>query len=131
MARSQDGFTLIEVILAMFFIAIAVIATAPLFVYAARENAAGGDLGVTGAAAEQRMELLRRTGYAALALGGDLDSDVNGYFDATDPRYVVRWEIADNPNPPVGTKLVSVRVLALGTEVGGAKEVTLVTVRGD
>ena len=33
------GFTLIEVVLALFILAVGVIATAPLFIYAVKENA--------------------------------------------------------------------------------------------
>ena len=52
MRSDANGFTLIEVVMALFLIAVGVIATAPLFVYAAQQNASGGDFGHVGAAAE-------------------------------------------------------------------------------
>ncbi len=126
-----DGFTLVEVVLALFLLAVGVIATAPLFVYAARENAVGGDLGVVGDLAVRHMELLRATDYAILANGGDLSSNVNGFYDDSEPGFAVRWVIADNPNPPASTKTISVRVVADRQVIGKQKEVTLIAVRGN
>ena len=51
MRDESRGFTLMEVVIALFLIAVGVIATAPLFVYAMQENAGGGDMGTVGAAA--------------------------------------------------------------------------------
>jgi Tfp pilus assembly protein PilV len=128
--RGSRGFTLIEVVLALFFIAIGVIATAPLFVYASKQNASGKDLGTVGAAAVRRMEILRSTDYGDLDPGGDLDSDVAGYFDAADPDVLVRWTVIANPNPPAGTKVVTVRAIAAGSAIRRSKDATLVTIRG-
>ena len=88
--RPNGGFTLVEVVVALLLLAVGVIATAPLFVYAARENAVGGDLGSVGALAVRQMELLRVSSYEALIPGGDLNSDVTGYFDASTPGFLVR-----------------------------------------
>ena len=127
--RSSSGFTLIEVVLALFFIAIGVIATAPLFVYASKQNASGKDLGTVGAAAVRRMEILRSTDFGNLDPGGDLESNVAGYFDAADPEVLVRWTVIANPNPPAGTRVVTVRAMAAGS-IRRAKDATLVTIRG-
>jgi Tfp pilus assembly protein PilV len=124
------GFTLVEVVLALFLIAVGVIATAPLFVYASRQNASGKDLGTAGAAAVRRMELLRSLDYDTLAPGGDLMGNVAGYFDLSDPEVRVRWTVAANPNPPAGTKVVTVRAEAIGPALGAPKDVTLITIRG-
>ena len=125
-----NGFTLVEVVLALFILAVGVIATAPLFVYAARENAVGGDLGEVGDLAVRRMELLRATDYVILANGGDLNNDVDGYYDASRPGFIVRWVVADNPNPPASTKTITVRAIADRQVIGRKKEVTLIAVRG-
>ena len=125
-----DGFTLVEVVLALFILAVGVIATAPLFVYAARENAVGGDLGAVGDLAVGQMELLRGTDYVILTNGGDLNSNVDGYHDVSRPGFVVRWVVADNPNPPTSTKTITVRAIADRQVIGRKKEVTLIAVRG-
>jgi len=124
------GFSLVEVVLALFLLAVGIIATAPLFIYAARENAVGRDLGEVGNLAVRHMELLRATDYVILVNGGDLKSDVDGYYASAD-GFAVRWVIADNPNPPASTKTISVRVVANRQVIGKRKEVTLIAVRGN
>lgn len=114
----------------MLILAIGVIATAPLFVYAAQENAVGGDLGAVGALAVRRMETLRGTPYVQLNNGGTLDSNTTGFFDDSTPGYVIRWSIADNPNPPAPTKVVTVRAVALRQVIGKEKSVTMFGIRG-
>ena len=130
MRDDARGFTLLEVVIALFLIAIGVIATAPLFVFASQENAAGGDMGTIGAAAVRQMETLRATPYAALTDGGSLTGDVSGYSITTDPEVHLRWTIAVNPNPPAPTKFITVRATAVGKSIGKRKSVTMVTVRG-
>ena len=126
-----SGFTLVEVVLALFILAVGVIATAPLFVFAAQENAVGGDLGKVGDLAVRRMELLRATDFVLLPNGGDLNSNVNGYSDLSRPGFVVRWVVADNPNPPATTKTITVRTIADRQVIGRKKEVTLIAVRSN
>lgn len=126
---NQAGFTLLEVMVALFLIALGVLAAAPMFVYAMQGNAVGGDLGTVGAVAVERMELLRSQAYTALPAGGSLTSGVTGYNDTTNPDAIVRWQITDNVTP-VGTKTIQVRAVARRRAVGRAKEVTLTSVRG-
>lgn len=133
MKNAASGFTLVEVLLALFLIAIGVLAAAPMFVYAMQGNAMGADFGSTGAIAVERMEILRSTSYGNLPAGGDLASDVSAggvdYFDNSDPDYTVRWQIVDNVSPD-DTKTITVRVTAVRQVVGNRKGVTLTTLRG-
>jgi prepilin-type N-terminal cleavage/methylation domain-containing protein len=131
MRTHTHGFTLVEVVLALAIMAIGVIATAPLFVYAAKENAGGGDLGSVGALAVERLEQLRGRSYYNLENGGDLQSNVDGFSDLSDPDFDVRWIVADSPNPPAGMKVVVVRALANREVIGKAKEVTVATLRSE
>jgi prepilin-type N-terminal cleavage/methylation domain-containing protein len=124
-----DGFTLVEVLLAMALMFVGIMAAAPLFVFAMKETAAGADLGSVGAAAVDRMELLRSGDFYTLAAGGSLTSDVSGHFDASSTRYTVRWQIADNASPAT-VKMISVRTVASRQAMGLAKEVTLTSLRG-
>jgi competence protein ComGC len=130
MNKQSQGFTLIEVVIALFFIFVGVIATAPMFVMAAQEVAGGGDMGTVGAAAVRQMELLRGTDYINLTPGGSLTSDVTGYTDSSNPEFVVRWTIAVNANPPAPSKIITVQATAVGKSIGSRKNVTLLTVRG-
>ncbi len=129
----ENGFTLVEVLLALFLIALGMLAVAPMFVYATQGNAVGGDYGSMGAIAVERLELLRGTDYydSSLAAGGSLSSNVTGYFDDSDPDFLVRWRIADDVTR-ADTKLIVVRAIALGVlgRSGQRKEMTVAAVRG-
>jgi prepilin-type N-terminal cleavage/methylation domain-containing protein len=126
---SSAGFSLVEVLIALFLIGIGVLAAAPMFIYAMQGNAVGGDFGTVGAVGVERMEVLRASDYASLVAGGSLTANVTNYFDDTDPEVTVRWSITDNVTP-VGTKTITVRVIANRQVVGQRKEITLTTIRG-
>lgn len=129
MRRPAPGFTLVEVLLAMALMFVGIMAAAPLFVFAMKESAAGADLGSVGAAAVDRMELLRSGDFYSLAAGGSLTSNVSGYSDTSSSRYTVRWQIVDNASPAT-VRTISVRAIAARQAIGQAKEVTLATLRG-
>ena len=127
--RKQAGFSLVEVLVALFLIGIGVLAAAPMFIYAIQGNAVGADFGSAGALAVERMEILRARNYSTHLAGGSLTTNSTGYFDTGDPDYIVRWTIANNGSP-AGTKTITVRATALGRKVGRNKQVTLTTIRG-
>lgn len=130
MRGESDGFTLIEVAIALVILAVGLIATAPLFVYAAKENAGGGDMGTVGVLAVRQTERLRGSSFSSLANGGSLDADVSGYSDLSDPDFSVRWTISDGASP-AGIKVVVVRATANHAVFGQPKSTTLVTLRGE
>jgi prepilin-type N-terminal cleavage/methylation domain-containing protein len=131
MGRKSEGFTLLEVVMALAIMAIGLIATAPLFVIAAKENAGGGDRGTVGVLAVERLEQLRGLHYYSLTNGGSLDASVAGYSDTSNPGFEVRWLITDNPGAPAGLKRIVVRALADHQVMGRPKEVTVVSLRGE
>jgi prepilin-type N-terminal cleavage/methylation domain-containing protein len=124
-----EGFTLVEVLIAMFLIGIGVLAAAPMFIYAMQGNAVGGDFGSVGATAVEHMELLRSQDWGTLTAGGSLSTSVANYFDTSDPDVTVRWSITDNTTP-AQTKTIQVRAVANRQVVGERKDVTLTTIRG-
>lgn len=124
----QGGFTLVEVLVALFLVGLGLLAVAPLFVYASRTTASAADMGDVGAAGVERMEILRARSFSSLSAGGSLSANVVSFFDASDPRVLVRWTISDNATPPY-RKTITVRSQAVRTSVGLRKEVTLTTVR--
>ena len=129
MRGAEHGFTLVEVVIALFLIAVGVVALAPLFVFAAQENAVGRDMGTIGAEAVHRLEQLRATSWFDLENGGGLDANVSDYFQIVDAGNVVRWLIEDGPDPPGNTRRITVRAIARGATIGQPKDVTIVTVR--
>ena len=134
MKQDASGFSLIEVLMALFLIGIGVLAAAPMFMYAMQGNAAGADLGSVGAIAVEQMEMLRSQPYSGLAAGGDLDVPTVGYTASIDAvndnnSFTINWLIVDNVAPP-GSKTITVRAVADRQVVGQPKEVVLTSVRG-
>ena len=128
MRRSTQGFTLTEVLLAVFLMAVALLAAVPMFTYAMRETATGADLGYIGAAAVDRMEILRESDFNSLTPGGNLASSSVGYSSTSNPAFTVRWQIVANATPAT-LKTISVRVIETRTTTGLKKDVTLTTLR--
>jgi Tfp pilus assembly protein PilV len=128
MRRRAGGFTLVEVLLALALLFVGLVAAAPMFVFAMKETAAGADMGFVGAAAVDRMELLRSTDFSSLPAGGSLTSSVTGYSDTSSPRCTVFWQIVDNGSPAT-EKTISVRAVATRQAIGNAKDVTLTSLR--
>lgn len=128
-AADARGFSLVEVLVALFLIGLGVLAAAPMFIYAMQGNATGADFGSVGALAVERMEQLRSQTFVNLPAGGSLTVSQNGYSDLTDPEYILRWSITDDAAPAT-IKTISVRVIAVRQVVGERKEITLTTLRG-
>jgi prepilin-type N-terminal cleavage/methylation domain-containing protein len=130
--KSERGFTLLEILIAVTLLAVVVLAVAPMFLMAAERSAAGADMGLVGALAVETMESLRAQQMFTLTAGGSLVSDTTvgstPYFDASEEGYIVRWQVTDNATP-VGGKRLTVRALALRQVSGVPKEVTLSALR--
>jgi prepilin-type N-terminal cleavage/methylation domain-containing protein len=124
------GFSLVEVMVALFLISLGVLAAAPMFIYAMQGNAVGADLGTVGAAAVERMELLRQADYGTLSAGGSMNFNITGYSDTTDPEVTVRWAIRDTTLGPITYKSIAVRAMANRQVVGNPKQIILRTERG-
>ena len=129
MDTSCRGFSLVEVLIALLLLSVGVLAVAPMFISASRENVAGADIGSTGAMAVARLETLRTADFDDLTAGGSLTSNVTGYFDDLDPGFIVRWEIVDGGGPS-GIKTIRVRATAVRMSPGMRKSVELTTLRG-
>jgi type II secretory pathway pseudopilin PulG len=123
--RRVAGFSLIETLVALLLLQAALLAFVPMFVLATRTTATAADMGTIGAAAVARMEQLRDIDFVNLTAGGSLTTDTAGYFDDSDPAFVVRWQVTDDATPP-RVKTLQVRVVATRDVVSGPpREVTL------
>lgn len=129
MSPPSRGSSLLEVLVALFLMLLGALAAAPMFLSATKANAVGADFGEVGAHGVARMEQLRAVDFGALTAGGQLNVNTTGYFDDSDPDYLVRWRVTDNTTPP-RTKTIDVRVLATRQVQGQAKEVVLTCLRG-
>jgi len=128
MKSGEEGFSLVELLAALFLLAAGLLSVAPMFVYGARKAASSADFGEVGAAAVGRMEQLRATGFASLTAGGSLSSNVASYFDVSDPAVTVRWTIADDATPAT-SKTINVIAIAKRKVSGPSKQVQMATKR--
>lgn len=128
MKRGASGFSLIEVLLALFLLGVGALAVGPMFVYGMRKSASSGDFGKVGAAAVKEMELLRVASFGSLTAGGSLTSNVTSFSDTTDASVTVRWTIVDNATPAT-VKTINVLAVAKRAVSGPAKQIQLSTKR--
>ena len=126
--KRSPGFTLPEVSIALFVVGVGLLALAPLFIQGARVTASSMDMSISAAAAVERLELLRATGFNSLTAGGSVTSNVTGFFDTSNPDVTVRWTITDNASPAT-LKTIAVRAIATDSPMGLPKQTDLVTVR--
>lgn len=127
--RDCAGFTLLEILVALVLMGLAILAAVPLFVYAMESNQTADDVGRINTLAMQQLEVLRSTDYSSLTAGGDLDSNLSGFFDDSESEYLVRWVIADGGSPPA--KTITVRAIAHVSSVGEKRQSTITTVRAE
>ena len=129
----QAGFSLVEVLVALFLAALAFLMMAQMLGLGVVANRVASDTTQAGALAGDRMENLTQSAYADLVPGGDINTDVVGFSENLDvdadgrDDYLRRWEITD-----LGSAMrIRVRVIALLDVIGPPKEATYVTLKAD
>lgn len=130
--RNDDGFSLIEVMVAIVILTVGLLSLAQMMVLATNSNTLSGRMTSCSALAKEQLERLKSapfyTNPAALirnpilAAGGDINATVGGYsqfYDAQGTQaagadmYEVRWQIADVPTAlPLAMVSIQVRCLA-------------------
>ena len=121
-SRRPDGFSLIEVLVAVLLVGGTIAALGQLVMMASRANAGARAATIAAVLATQKMEQLRADA-DRLAIGGSLQADIPGYADALDAEglpsasqsvsFVRRWAIAPLPFDPLGSRVLRVRVLRI------------------
>jgi Tfp pilus assembly protein PilV len=135
--KEQQGFTLMETVIAMVVMMIVGLGAASLFVYAIGHNSDAGDRALSMSVAQQQMEQLRKVAFANLGTRvtemGGADKTVTG---ADGRQYRVVTTIADTVAGDARRKTITVRVTPSGTNTSGLTSVqhvyggvTLVTER--
>jgi prepilin-type N-terminal cleavage/methylation domain-containing protein len=94
-----NGFALVEVLVAMVLLAFGALALVQLMALGIKLNVQTIDDTQVVTLAQWKMETLTGLGYQNLTTGGDLDSDVSGYFEEfSEPGsavvYKKRWKIS-------------------------------------
>lgn len=98
----EHGFMYVELLAAVVILAFALLAAGPMFILAARENAAAGDLTSSWTLANARAENMKRLPYAVLATGHDNPMVGQMTFART-------WVVEDDtPHPGMRTVTVTV-----------------------
>jgi hypothetical protein len=130
---AEAGFSLVEVMVAIFMASLVFLMMAQMIGVGVEANRAATDITSAGALAGDRMETLTQTEYADLVPGGDINADVNGFFETLDVDadgandYLRRWEITD-----MGAEMrLRVRVVSMLDVVGPPKEATYVALKAD
>ncbi len=130
-ARIEAGFSLIEVLVALFMAGLVFLMMAQLLGVGVEASRAASDTTKAAALASDRMEELTQPAYDDLVAGGDINADVGGFSEFLDTDadgvddYVRRWEITD-----LGSSMrIRVRVIALLDVIGPPKEATFVTLK--
>jgi len=133
--RKDEGFSLIEVMVAIVILTVGLLSLAQMMVVATHSNQLSGRMTSCSALAKEQLERLKAapfyTNPAALPLtpnpilapgGGDLSATVGGYSQLYDPEgiptaatgmFEVRWSIANVPTA-LPLAMVSIQVRCLG-----------------
>jgi prepilin-type N-terminal cleavage/methylation domain-containing protein len=132
--RNADGFSLIEVMVAIVILTVGLLSLAQMMVVATNSNVLSGRMTSCSALAKEQMERLKAAPFfpnppalvrnPLLNAGGDVDSTVGGYsqfYDAdglptnAGAMFEVRWAITDVASPlPLDMIQIQVRCLAAG-----------------
>lgn len=127
---AQEGFTLVEALVAMFVTTLILLSIAELMTASLYVHRSATDLTEATAMAAAKLEQLKKSGYGQLSAGGSIDVNSAGFFDNLDVDgdgkndYTRRWEIRDLGD----RKEIRVRTLSTFAATGGAKQATLTTV---
>jgi type II secretory pathway pseudopilin PulG len=135
--EKQQGFTLIETVIAMVVMMIVGLGAASLFVYAIGHNSDASNRALSMSVAQQQMEQLRKTAFVNLAARVTEMGGADKTVTSDDGRqYRVVTTIADTVTGDARRKTITVRVAPLGTNTTGLTSVqhvyggvTLVTER--
>ncbi len=122
----QQGFSLLECMIAMVITVIGVLAVEMLIVSSVRTETVAGNAGIANGLAKAKLEELQAlpATNSARANGGSLTSNVTNYFDTSNPKFIRRWTLAAGS---VGTQQVVVRVVpAAGVSAPGVQVSTLI-----
>jgi prepilin-type N-terminal cleavage/methylation domain-containing protein len=96
--KRSKGFSLIEVIIALFILAIALLALAGLMISTTKNNSFGGHMTEAATFAQDKLEQLRAAPWTSIVAGADtVKAEIPG-VPGTGIIYARSWTVAYNPN---------------------------------
>ncbi len=111
MVRTQKGFTLIEVMIALVLFAVGLLAFAGLEVLALRNNSYSKDYGKANTYAQQKVEQMKGTSWASVFTGSDtLEEKFTRAWTVTTTGYIKTLAVTVSwIDPSYGTKRVNLQ----------------------
>jgi prepilin-type N-terminal cleavage/methylation domain-containing protein len=89
--KRSNGFSLIEVIIALFILAVALLALAGLMISTTRNNSFGSSMTEAATFAQDKFEELRVSSWGSIASNADTRTGSTGII------YTRTWTVTDNP----------------------------------
>ena len=116
--KAQNGFTLIEVMIALVILAGGLLALMTLQIVSIRANAFSSEMTYAGMLAQRRLEQIRNTAYASITPG--TVTDIVPASDATKGMpYIVETKVDDN-TPATDMKTVTLTIKWTGSPAGSS-----------
>jgi prepilin-type N-terminal cleavage/methylation domain-containing protein len=95
--KRSNGFSLIEVIIALFILAIALLALAGLMISTTKNNSFGGHMTEAVIFAQDKLEQLRAAPWTSIIAGWDTVTTATPGAPGTGILYTRTWALAPNP----------------------------------
>jgi type IV pilus assembly protein PilV len=119
--KDSEGFTLLEIMIALVILAIGLLGLATMQIMAIKGNSFGQQMTVASTMAQNELEQLRRT-TGALANGSDTVTDQNGI------TYTRNWTVTLN-SPQAGASTVLITITWTGPTGQGGEATRTINIR--
>ena len=120
--RQSQGFTLIEVMIALIILAVGLLALMTMQIVSIRANAFSSDMTYASMLAQSRLEQLRNTAYESIAPTADFeydDPDTHSYTSTKGISFTVKRNVEDN-TPATDMKTITMKIDWTGSPAGSA-----------
>ena len=113
----EDGFTLVEVLIATLVMTVGMLAVAALLAVTTQMHIGARESARSTRIAQDKVDELLKLTFSSnprISVGGSLDADVNNHSETPMTGVTVRWVVADGPTDD--TRLLTVRVVNLRSQ---------------
>ena len=115
--RGDSGFTLVEVLVSMLILTIGMLAIAALLAVATQMAMGAREAGRSTRLAQDKIDELMKSNFTtapAIAIGGDLTTDVANYSETPLDGVTLRWAVTAGPTDDL--RVLTLRVVNLRSE---------------
>jgi len=125
LVKKSDGFTLLEVMIALVILSVGLLGLAALQLVAIKGNSFSSEMTTATMIAQERAEMLKNRPYTDLDL---VQGTHNAVGSSKGVQYAITWEVTDN-TPATDMKLIELSVSWQSARQGQASAATAVTAR--